>query len=124
MYKKTHLGEVMETTCNHCKSRFRLTDRQLKQAYGKVRCGECGSIFNAMNGLKNYEGELPPDYLEQLEESEPGLDETVPISDLEARPGDPDFVERRQVSLHEAMYGSEKNARVTSPLAWFNGILL
>lgn len=123
MTGSTHLGEVMETTCSQCESRFRLTENQLRQSYGKVRCGECGSVFNAMTALKDYEGELPPDYFEQLAaEDEVVHDKTLPMSDYEAETG---FVERRQVSLHEAMYGSERRSFFAlGPLAWFVGILL
>ena len=115
MFSSTHLGEVMETTCNQCKSRFRLTEKQLRQAYGKVCCGECGCVFNAMNALGNYEGELPTNYFEQQEDAEK----------LSAGNGEAEFVERRQVSLHEAMYGSERRSFFSSgPLTWFVGILL
>jgi predicted Zn finger-like uncharacterized protein len=115
MFSSTHLGEVMETTCNQCKSRFRLTEKQLRQAYGKVCCGECGCVFNAMNALRNYEGELPANYFEQREDAEK----------LSAANGEAEFVERRQVSLHEAMYGSERRSFFSSgPLTWFVGILL
>ena len=121
MYKSTHLGDVMETTCDQCHSRFRLTENQLKQAYGKVRCGECGCIFNALHGLKNYEGELPPDYYEQLE-NDPAIDETRPIKDFEP---EMEIGERRELSLHEAMYGSEHRSFFSfGPLGWFIGILL
>jgi predicted Zn finger-like uncharacterized protein len=119
----THLGEVMETTCSQCKSRFRVTEKQLRQVYGKVCCGECGSVFNAMAALKDYEGELPPDYFEQpLEADELWQEKTLPLSDFETETG---FVERRQVSLHEAMYGSERRSLFAlGPLAWLVGILL
>jgi predicted Zn finger-like uncharacterized protein len=121
MYKSTHLGEVMETACNQCNSRFRLSEKQLKQAYGKVRCGECGCIFNALHGLKNYEGELPPNYFEQLED-DPGEDKTLPVTDFESVT---ESEERRELSLHEAMYGSERRSFFTlGPLGWFIGILL
>ena len=123
MSSSTHLGEVMETTCNQCKSRFRLTEKQLRQAYGKVCCGECGSVFNAMTALKSYEGELPADYFEQLlEENQILHEESQPETDFEVETG---FVERRQVSLHEAMYGSERRSFFAlGPLAWLVGVLL
>jgi predicted Zn finger-like uncharacterized protein len=123
MISSTHLGEVMETTSDQCKSCFRLTEKQLQQAYGKVRCGECGSVFNAMTTLKNYEGELPPDYFEkQQEEDELEHEKTLPVSDFDL---ETNFVERRQVSLHEAMYGSERRSFFSlGPLAWLVGILL
>jgi predicted Zn finger-like uncharacterized protein len=123
MTSSTHLGEVMETTCQQCKSRFRLTEKQLRQAYGKVRCGECGSVFNAMADLKSYEGELPPNYSEQqLEEDRILHEKTPPTTDFDVTT---EFVERRQVSLHEAMYGSDRRSFFAlGPLTWFIGILL
>ncbi len=133
MFKRTQLGKVMETTCTQCKSRFRISERQLKQAYGKVCCGECGCVFNALNNLKSFEGELPPDYEERLlaEENEAlaaeqaELDRTEPVYDFDSQAIEEDSdTAARGLSLHEAMYGSEKNARSTSPLAWFIGILL
>ena len=46
MYGKTALSNMMETSCEHCESRFRVTDQQLQRALGQVRCGECGKVFN------------------------------------------------------------------------------
>ena len=70
MSSSTQLGDIMETSCEHCQSRFRLSEEELRQAYGKVRCGECGAVFNALLTLKSYEGDLPDDYFErQSEES-------------------------------------------------------
>ncbi len=121
MFKSTHLGEVMETTCNQCKTRFRLTEKQLKQAYGKVRCGECGCVFNALNALKTYEGELPEGFFEN-QQADLADDKTLPISDFEA---DELAEERRELSLHEAMYGSERRSGFSlGPFGWFIGILL
>jgi predicted Zn finger-like uncharacterized protein len=141
MFSSTHLGEVMETTCPQCKSRFRLTEKQLSQAFGKVSCGECGNVFNAMTDLQNYEGALPLDYFaRQAEEDEflqesslsiSAIDVDVDVDDDDDADTDADtdaetvFVERRQVSLHEAMYGSERRSLFAlGPLGWFVGILL
>ena len=121
MVKSTQLGEVMETACNQCRSRFRITEKQLRQAYGKVCCGECGCVFNALSGLKNYEGELPPDYFDRLEEEDTAIDATLPVEGFES---EEDF-ERPGLSLHEAMYGSERRSGFSvAPLIWFIGILL
>jgi len=124
MFSSTHLGDVMETSCNQCKSRFRLTDKQLQQAYGQVRCSECGAVFNALLALKNYDGELPPGYLEQQYEEllAQGSDDLSP----DARLGSENEAENaRNLSLHEAMYGSERRSFFSAgPLTWFIGILL
>ena len=130
MYKSTQLGEVMETTCDECSSRFRITEQQLRQAYGKVCCGECGHVFNALAGLKNYEGELPEDYWKlQLEQDLQELadERTVPVTEFDF---DHYSVDRTQptaqsISLEEAMYGDKPRSGLrASPLTWFIGILL
>ena len=41
----------MYTKCSHCKAVFRVTMKELTAAQGKLRCGECGSVFNAMDSL-------------------------------------------------------------------------
>ncbi len=108
----------METSCDQCNSRFRLTDAQLREAYGKVRCSQCGAVFNALLGLKNYEGELPAGYEQQH------------LPDTGAQPddsADADVGQRESqtLSLHEAMYGSERRSFFSlAPLSWFIGILL
>ncbi|HLT13795.1 MAG TPA: DUF3426 domain-containing protein [Marinobacter sp.] len=38
----------LQTQCPKCETRFRVTDEQLSIAGGKVRCGSCMSVFNAV----------------------------------------------------------------------------
>jgi len=38
----------LQTQCPNCQTRFRVTDEQLGIAKGKVRCGNCMSVFNAI----------------------------------------------------------------------------
>lgn len=38
----------LQTQCPHCQTRFRVTDEQLGVAKGKVRCGNCMEVFNAI----------------------------------------------------------------------------
>jgi predicted Zn finger-like uncharacterized protein len=117
MVSSTHLGKVMETSCDQCKSRFRLTEVQLREAYGKVRCGECGAVFNALLGLKNYDGELPAGYLEQ----QFGAQDSADTQSYDRTDAD----DRQALSLHEAMYGSSRRSFFSlGPLSWFIGILL
>ncbi len=129
MFSSTHLGEVMETSCDQCNSRFRLTETQLRQAYGKVRCSECGAVFNALLGLKNYEGALPENYYEQqmLEQqlNESQSQHQGDIESTDRAQNDTRNDERIALSLHEAMYGSERRSWFSAgPLSWFIGILL
>ncbi len=46
----------MYTECPECQTTFRLTAQALRQAHGRVRCGGCGSAFNALDNLS----EEPP----------------------------------------------------------------
>jgi predicted Zn finger-like uncharacterized protein len=46
----------MYTQCPDCQTAFRVTARVLQQAAGRVRCGGCGSAFNALDFLSE---ELP-----------------------------------------------------------------
>jgi predicted Zn finger-like uncharacterized protein len=116
MSSSTQLGEAMETCCDHCNSRFRITETQLRQVYGQVRCSDCGAVFNALLALKYYEGELPPDYFERQSALDPDTAETSAQNETDAR---------RQLSLHEAMYGSERRSIFAfGPLTWFIAILL
>lgn len=38
----------LQTQCPKCRTRFRVTDEQLGIAKGKVRCGHCMAVFNAI----------------------------------------------------------------------------
>ncbi len=41
----------MRTRCPGCQTTFRVTPDQLKARAGKVRCGQCQSVFNALDSL-------------------------------------------------------------------------
>lgn len=98
----------METRCDQCHSRFRVTEQQLKSALGKVRCGECGEVFDALDSLKSFEGLLPPDYLQQFTEE-----------------AATESAKKPELSLREAMYGSKRGAfSGISPFLWLIGVLL
>jgi predicted Zn finger-like uncharacterized protein len=42
---------TMLTRCAACATTFRLTTEQLASHQGKVRCGRCGAVFNALENL-------------------------------------------------------------------------
>lgn len=44
------------TRCPHCDTRFRVTDEQLGIAKGKVRCGNCMEVFNAIDHREDESG--------------------------------------------------------------------
>jgi predicted Zn finger-like uncharacterized protein len=45
------LGRLMYTRCPDCETTFRLGAEDLRRAHGKVRCGDCGNVFNALEFL-------------------------------------------------------------------------
>jgi predicted Zn finger-like uncharacterized protein len=95
--------EIMETSCHHCQSRFRVSEQQLQLAMGQVQCGECGKIFDAWESLKYEDDDQheSPDNIGITSEQQPEL------------------------SLHEAMYGDGRNRLSQfAQLFWLVGILL
>lgn len=42
---------MMQTRCPACATTFRVTPEQLKAKHGKVRCGQCQHVFNALDSL-------------------------------------------------------------------------
>ena len=48
----------MKTRCPGCETVFRVTPTQLKARAGKVRCGQCQSVFNALDSLLDELGAL------------------------------------------------------------------
>ena len=104
MFKSAQLGEIMETSCFQCEARYRITDEQLKLAMGKVRCGECGVVFNALSTLKTYadnDNSPATPYHPELESHSPPISQ--PVSN--------------ELSLHEAMYGEGRGSfTLFSPL--------
>jgi predicted Zn finger-like uncharacterized protein len=51
---------TMYTQCPECSTAFRVTADVLKQAAGNVRCGGCGSAFNALDYLSEAKPAQPP----------------------------------------------------------------
>lgn len=49
----------MFAQCSHCKAVFRVTMKEITTAQGRLRCGECDHVFNAMDTLSNT---LPAEY--------------------------------------------------------------
>ena len=71
----------MYTQCPECSVAFRVTAEVLRQAAGKVRCGGCGSAFNALEYLSEQKPESKP-----ATDPQPDLPELTPDApgDLEA----------------------------------------
>ena len=99
----------MFTSCPQCSTSFRVGPAQLQVANGKVRCGQCQSVFSALAYLREApeqtprapepqapppiaEREAPPveqedEALAGREEQPPVEHEDWPVSELEEQPG-------------------------------------
>ena len=66
------------TRCPHCETLFRVTKKQLAAANGKVRCGHCLQVFNAIEHAQPEETEPPASTPQKPEsaESQPREPET------------------------------------------------
>jgi predicted Zn finger-like uncharacterized protein len=51
----------LATRCTACDTVFRVVQDQLKVSEGWVRCGRCGEVFNALEGLFDLEPESAPE---------------------------------------------------------------
>jgi predicted Zn finger-like uncharacterized protein len=80
----------MYTQCPECSVAFRVTAEVLKQAAGKVRCGGCGSAFNALEHLSETRPAAPvrrevETPLPELKPEEPGeLEADTPPESISA----------------------------------------
>ncbi len=99
------------THCPNCQTCFKVTDEQLKLYNGKVRCGRCAFVFNAMNHLIEVEEmaaqtlHMPPNAIRQENrtESKPaGLPPAVTPATPEAAAPFPDLSAAQQADAGTA----------------------
>ena len=121
MPEKDFASQVMETTCPHCRARFRITDEQLRMALGRVKCGHCQLIFNALQWLKSS-GAAAPVVMDQALSSSAHSEMTpIPEFDIRAEPRSAES----ELDLSEVMYHQQRNRRTDfSPFFWFIGSVL
>lgn len=70
----------MYTQCPHCDTLFRIQVADLKTAHGKVRCGHCGQIFNALRFLSEGLPEIPTVF-EEVELPAPEIEPAGIVAD-------------------------------------------
>lgn len=71
---------MMLTRCPTCSTAFRVTPEQLKARAGKVRCGHCKAVFNALESLED----APP--VAEAAPAPPPASEPVPAAAAEETP--------------------------------------
>lgn len=72
----------LQTQCPNCQTRFRVTEEQLGIAKGKVRCGNCMKVFNAIEhqvipggGEKTRTSPAPEKPADTPSSADPGVSE-------------------------------------------------
>jgi len=119
------------TECPHCLTLFRITQAQLEQANGNVRCCCCNEVFNANERLHestesieieySESGVLQTDTNEQErpfteEPSQDQLEVTLPIDETEAKPV---IVGDQESPSQELLLGQQSNqATKSSTILW------
>jgi predicted Zn finger-like uncharacterized protein len=71
----------MYTRCSECRTLFRVTRAQLNAARGQVKCGHCGTVFDALANLRE-EVSLPGDDEQALRTNFPLAPESEPASPI------------------------------------------
>ncbi|MBL8394170.1 MAG: zinc-ribbon domain-containing protein [Candidatus Accumulibacter sp.] len=72
----------MKTCCPSCQTIFRVSSEQLRVRAGKVRCGQCRAVFNAIDNLVDEDTVVTP--LSPL--SVPAAEPATPEREAEERP--------------------------------------
>ena len=76
----------MLTRCPACTTSFRVTPEQLKLRAGKVRCGKCQSVFNALDTLLDAPAAVPPVTPPAIAASAPAFSVATSVEQIELAP--------------------------------------
>jgi predicted Zn finger-like uncharacterized protein len=81
----------LATRCTACGTVFRVVQDQLKVSDGWVRCGRCGEVFNATEGLFDLDRDAPPSWPAAAETGTGGLGTSLsghaPLDAVNPAPG-------------------------------------
>ena len=69
---------MMLTRCPGCTTAFRVSAEQLKVKQGKVRCGQCRQVFNALSSLVDQAAPAPASESQPATAAPPPLEATEP----------------------------------------------
>lgn len=70
----------MKTRCPGCQTTFRVSPEQLKARAGKVRCGQCQTVFNALDSLLDEASAVTPTPAPTQSQLDPVLESTSPAA--------------------------------------------
>jgi len=73
----------MQTECPHCDTVFRISDTQLEQADGQVRCGHCLAIFTADNPYSTNQFQLDVEAEKNINTHQINIEESLSAIDTD-----------------------------------------
>lgn len=113
----------MYTQCPNCHSYFRVTAEQLRAAEGRVRCGVCDTVFDALEHLEEALPRTEPDPEVATAPPEPEAEpETTPDSEpVPRRPRQPSGTRDKRKQT-PAAHG--RGHRLAATTGWLVGSLL
>lgn len=104
------------THCPNCQTCFKVTDEQLKLYNGKVRCGRCAFVFNALNHLIEVEDmsaqtlHMPPNAVRPEKAEKPADKPVVPAPTPATAEAEPEV----STATTESTESTETNAADTT----------
>ena len=104
---------LMRTRCPACNTVFRVTSNQLRAKAGKVRCGYCKGIFNALDQLID---DAPAASPLPTETPAPAAESGAPDSELESGPSAEHQVAADPESTLEAAAQTAETGPIAEPL--------
>ena len=102
----------MYTRCPECTTMFHLTVADLRQAGGRVRCGECTHVFYGMDFLAEEPDEVPAAIDSKAVANDTPAAE--PAANPESEASLPDFDDDDEPDVSEILYVSDDNAAADS----------
>ena len=100
----------MFTQCENCKAIFRVTLREITTTKGKLRCGECYSVFDATKTLSNT---IPTPFQEVVD-----LESTAPVVIPKTKKRIDNNREAHTISIHQSNESSSSES-TNSSLPYF-----
>lgn len=112
------------THCPNCQTCFKVTDEQLKLYNGKVRCGRCAFVFNALNHLIEVEDmsaqtlHMPPNALRQ-EKAEKSVEKALeqPVITATSQPPESPATEETETQAEVEMTSESPTPTAATPVA-------
>ncbi|MFP3977173.1 DUF3426 domain-containing protein [Marinobacter sp. KMM 10035] len=99
----------LQTECPKCHTRFRVTDEQLGLAKGKVRCGHCMAVFNAIeHEIASVAQKVPSDKGSKMPSEGASTEQSASGFESDASGDDFVFADNPEEDAQEGRYAGTK----------------